>query len=298
MRIIIIGSEGFIGQHCIKHFLRSGHQVIGCDLLNIKPAYEYFQISRFNPDYENIFQSNCFDICINAAGNGSVPVSIEKPLLDFEANVYDNLRLLEQIRLHQPTCKYVYLSSAAVYGNPELPVKENNEIRPVSPYGWHKFQAEQICKEYSSLYDITTIVLRPFSVFGPGLKKQIIWDLFNKFTKTEKVEVYGTGKESRDFVFITDLIQAMDYVLQNISNTHEVYNIASGKEIFIEEVVNQIATKLGKSKDDYFFNGFIRQGDPINWVADISKLTNIGFVPAIAFEEGLNETIVWLKANQ
>lgn len=297
MKVLVVGSEGFIGSHIVARFLQKGCKVVGCDLLNIKPTYDYFQISRFTPDYESIFSSNEFDVCINAAGNGSVPVSIEKPLLDFEANVYDNFRLLEQIRLHQPNCKFVYFSSAAVYGNPLLPINEESKIQPLSPYGWHKLQGEYVCKEYNQLYGIPTFILRVFSVFGPKLKKQIIWDLYHKFKIHKKVEVFGTGEESRDFIYIDDLVQALDLILKKGGSSYGLFNIATGKEIFISHVVELLSRKLGLSNHDYFFNGKVRIGDPQNWQADISKLQSLGFIPSFDFEVGLNETLTWLKAN-
>lgn len=298
MKLLIIGSEGFIGNHCASYFKQKGHEIIGCDLLNTKPSYKYFQISRFTPDYEEVFKSTRYDVCINAAGNGSVPVSIEHPLMDFEANVYDTVRVLEQIRTLQPTCKFVYFSSAAVYGNPTLPVLESNEINPISPYGWHKYHAEQVCKEYHYLYGIPTVILRPFSVYGPNLRKQLVWDLFHKFKTSEKVEIYGTGEESRDFIYIQDLVTSLDVLLQKDELNGKSFNIASGKEVFIREIVTLIAHNLGRPSDSYYFNGISRPGDPLNWVADISKLSTYGFSPSISLENGIVETIKWLEQQK
>lgn len=298
MQILIIGSEGFIGSHCVSYFQELGHNIIGCDLINVKPSYTYHQISRLTRDYKEVFEARKYDVCINAAGNSSVPVSIEHPLQDFEANTYDTIRILEQIRNNQPSCKFIYISSAAVYGNPTiLPVRESEKISPISPYGWHKYHGEQICKEYSCLYGIPIVILRPFSAYGPRLRKQIIWDLFHKFSSSDKVEVYGTGEESRDFIYITDLISAINTLVSKDSFEGDVYNIANGKEIFISEVVAELAENLGRSPESYFYNGKRKKGDPLNWVADISKLNAYGFKSNYSFKKGLAETVKWLKTQ-
>ena len=296
MRILIIGSEGFIGRHCILFFQSHNHQVYGCDLQDLKaPNYSYFKISRLAPGFDDIFRVNQFDICINAAGSGSVPVSIANPYGDFEANTIDTFKILESVRLYNPSCKYVNISSAAVYGNPkQLPISETDELQPLSPYGWHKFYSELICREYSSLYNIRTCSLRPFSVYGPGLKKQIFWDIYQKIALSNDLTLFGTGLESRDFIYITDLIDCIALVVDKEVMNGEAYNAASGIEHTIEEVTTNFVRYL-KPGVKVNFNGEHRQGDPNNWRADIGKLTKIGFNPQTSLEQGLKNYAQWLE---
>lgn len=297
MNILILGSEGFIGKHLVEFYLNTSHQVIGCDLYE-QPSknYEYQKISRLSPELEGLFALKNFDVCINAAGSGNVSYSMTHPLIDFEANSLDVIKILEAIRMHAPTCKYLHVSSAAVYGSPDkLPISETNGKNPLSPYGWHKLIAENICNEYHQTYNIKIAIARPFSVFGPGLKKQLFWDLLQKYKKEKKpIEIWGTGLESRDFIYINDVIDSLNLIINKSSFSADVYNIASGKEFFIKDIC-ELYFSIFDEKPTYFFNQKTRKGDPINWRANIDKINAFGFIPKVSIEEGLKNYIKWIK---
>lgn len=297
MKLLIIGSEGFIGSHCVRYFKNKGWDIYGCDLLDYpQERYHYLKLSRLQPFFEEIFKATEYDYCINAAGNGSVPVSVAHPMTDFEANCFDVIRLLELIRARSPKCKYLHISSAAVYGNPtSLPVKEDSVLSPLSPYGWHKLIAEKICQEYTTLYNLNTAIIRPFSVYGPGLRKQLFWDLHQKSKSAEeRVELLGSGIESRDFIFIDDLIKLIDVIMCNSPMEANIYNAASGKETTISAAAALFmqyynpALKISFSHQN-------RTGDPINWVADTSLIKALGFNSRVSFEDGIKELTTWLK---
>jgi len=296
MRILVIGSEGFIGSHCVTHFSNKKDTVYGVDLFEQpSSSYHYIKTARFLPDFEEILQHG-FDAIINCAGNGNVPYSMSHPVVDFESNCLDTIRILEAIRRLAPSCKYLHLSSAAVYGNPvRLPVREDDASRPLSPYGWHKVIAENLCREYAGLFNLSIAIARPFSVYGPGLKKQMFWDWYQKAKASDgNMELLGTGKESRDYIYIKDLVLALDLILQKGELRGEVYNLASGKETRIE-----VAAGLFFSGLDfpirYTYNGIVREGDPLNWCADISKLTGMGFTCSHDMSAGIAELHNWLK---
>lgn len=295
MRIVILGSEGFIGSHCVEHFLAAGADVFGLDLYE-RPSrnYEYSKVSRLSPEFEEIFESRRFDAVINAAGSANVPYSMTHPVSDFEANCFDTIRLLDTIRKHQHDSRYLHLSSAAIYGNPAgLPVKEHDTPAPLSPYGWHKLVAEQLCREYTSIYQLRTAIARPFSVYGPGLKKQLFWDLYQKsLNATGDIELFGTGKESRDYIHVRDLVRAISIILDKGPMTGEIYNLASGIETSIEDAVRIFFDALGSGKN-YFFNGHTREGDPLNWRADVEKTGRLGFSCQYDLQKGLGELAGW-----
>jgi nucleoside-diphosphate-sugar epimerase len=296
LRILILGSEGFIGGHCVAHFTSGNHDVAGADLFE-QPSrdYSYQKISRLSSELDELLERQAFDAIINAAGSGNVPYSMTHPVLDFEANCLDTVRLLDGIRRHQPKCKYLHLSSAAVYGNPSrLPIAEEDETLPLSPYGWHKLMAEQLCKEYSNLFGLRTAIARPFSVYGPGLKKQMFWDLYQKTKSGGPIELIGTGKESRDYIHVLDLVHAFENILEKSAMNADVYNIASGEEFTIEKVVRIYFDALN-IKNGYAFNGQVRKGDPLNWRADVGRLTALGFSCEIELKQGLLELGDWLK---
>ncbi|MBI1780629.1 MAG: NAD-dependent epimerase/dehydratase family protein [Sphingobacteriales bacterium] len=296
MKILIIGSEGFIGSHCVSYFLEKGATVTGVDLTATARAVGYKYIPHTTgAGYNALFAQEQFDVCINASGNGSVPVSISDPVFDFTANCSEPIALLEAIRINNPHCKLIHLSSAAVYGTPAtLPVKENSALQPLSPYGWHKLLSEQLCREYVQLYGLPVAVVRPFSVYGPGLRKQLLWDIFQRTKQTDAIELWGTGNESRDFIFINDLVRAFESIFKQAPMIGEVYNLGTGIEISIRKMAGLFCNMLDKNIT-VLFNGKARPGDPANWCADISKLKELGFEHLTSIEEGLRETAKWIK---
>jgi UDP-glucose 4-epimerase len=303
MNILIIGSQGFIGTHLCSFFLNKEYWVVGADVLEV-PAhatYEYIKVSRLSAQLSELLQIKQFDVCINAAGSGNVGYSVSHPLIDFEANTFDVIQLLDAIKTHQPTCKYIHLSSAAVYGNPlSLPIFENSNLQPISPYGYHKQMSEILCKEYAHLFNLKIAIIRPFSIFGNGLRKQLIWDLCNKFITNDLITLFGTGNETRDFIHIADFVRLVDILLHQSNFNCDIYNAASGKEISIKKVAT-IFENIFDNGIKINFNGEVKQGDPVNWRGDIAKINAIGFKPEVDFEVGITDYITWfnqLDANK
>jgi len=299
MKVLIVGSEGFIGSHLVDFYLVKGYEVIGVDLLEkSRLSISYFQLNQLHDNLSDVLKQHTFDYCINAAGNGDVNLSVSNPEQDFKSNTFFTFQILEGLRLHNQSCKFLYFSSAAVYGNPEkLPVSETDSIKPISPYGWHKLLSENICKEYFELYNIQSAVVRPFSVYGPGLKKQILWDVFMKSAhQSDNIELWGGGQEARDFIYIDDLVVAIDLILSQPILKADIYNIASGEMTLINDVAYLLLKNLGINKS-IVFNGLIHKGNPIQWKANISKLNNLGFVPNISIEKGLFNLAAWLKTQ-
>ncbi|RNL56904.1 NAD-dependent epimerase/dehydratase family protein [Pedobacter jejuensis] len=296
MKVIIIGSKGFIGSHLFKFFSTS-NEVWGADISS-STEEKYFMLALQNTSFESIFEENDFDVCINASGNGSVPISLNKPVYDYELNVTNTIKLLDSIRVHNPTCKFINMSSAAVYGNPTtLPIVESNVLKPLSPYGWHKLYAEQLCKEYYYLYNIQTINLRLFSVYGEHLKKQLFWDTYQKAIRSNQIELFGSGEETRDFIYVEDLLNAIDCIVKRGLFNGEAINIATGKETSIKEATQTFCEFIDPNIK-ISFNNLIKPGDPLNWKADISMLKSFGFEPKVNIELGLENTVRWLKKNK
>lgn len=294
MKILVIGSKGFIGSHCVSIMSRI-HEVWGCDVVNDYVDSYYFQIDATNADFKDIFSSHVFDVCINCAGAASVPDSFVSPLKDMSLNALMVMKILDAIRIHCPTCKYINLSSAAVYGNPvELPVKEDMNLAPLSPYGLHKKMSEEIVLAYSRFYQIKTCSLRLFSVFGLGLRKQLFWDFHSKIQKSDHIELWGTGMESRDFIYVEDVVHAISCVISNGRFEGESINVANGIESTIAKAIELFKAYYFK-EFSYSFGGQQRMGDPINWRADISLLTSMGYKSEISLETGLKKYIEWLK---
>lgn len=296
---LILGSEGFIGHHLVQHFSQMNYLVHGCDLFETpqNSGYAYTKVSRLSPEWEEIFSKQVFDFCINAAGSGNVPYSMTHPLADFESNTLDTMRVLEAIRKLSKNCRYLHISSAAVYGNPEkLPVHENDKKNPLSPYGWNKLMAEHICREYQVVYGIATAVIRPFSVYGKGLRKQLLWDICSKLNNADAIRLFGTGNESRDFIHITDLTILIQHIVEKAAFECDIFNAASGEETFIKDIA-KIFEVFFHGKKTIRFSGEVRQGDPLNWCADITGIQSLGFQPSVVLKDGINDYARWFKTQ-
>lgn len=294
MKILIIGSEGFIGRNCKKYFLERNHLVYGCDVIN-QSAPNYFFVNPENPNYDPILNQIKPDVCINASGSADVGFSLKYPKKDFELNVKNVELLLEAVRKNSPNCKFLNFSSAAVYGDPKsLPVKETAPTNPLSFYGRHKLQSELLLKEYHDKHKLLTCSMRVFSAYGAGLRKQLFWDIYQKTLLKKKVVLYGTGSESRDFIFIDDLLMAIYLIIQKGKFSGESINVSSGIETKIKDAANIFLSCLG---NDFMleFSGEEKEGDPKNWRADISQLISSGFNPSVTLEEGLKKYAQWLK---
>jgi UDP-glucose 4-epimerase len=293
-KILIIGSKGFIGSVCYSYFKKyPENDVYGADVVVDYNDSNYFLIDASVFDYRELFKQNHFDWCINCAGASLVPDSFINPLRDYFLNVQLVALLLNAIKEEYTDCGFIQLSSAAVYGNPQtLPIKENHILNPLSPYGIHKKQAEELCKLYFEYFGINTSVLRIFSAYGPGLRKQLFWDLHKKAMIKDEITLFGTGLETREFIYVTDIANAIDRVMKTAKYGHKIINIANNDSRTIADAASVFLRNLS-FKGTTKFSGENRSGDPLYWSADISLLTSMGYKPQIHFEQGIKEYAKW-----
>ncbi len=152
--------------------------------------------------------------------------------------------------------------------------------------------SEQLCLDYFNYFKIQTISLRIFSAYGPGLKKQIFWDWYNKSQNNNVTILNGSGNESRDFIYIDDLVRVIDLVIKFSSFEGNCINIANGEEIFITEIAQFYFNCLNKK---YSFSGNNYSFNPTNWKADISVIKGWGYEKSVSIENGLKKYIEWVK---
>ncbi len=297
MKLLIIGSHGFLGSNISSHFESLGHDVFSCDFLDIRNEKNYFRINPFNSDYLEIFENHQFDLVINCAGSANVGASMEDPFFDFDLNVNVVSKILGAIYKTNKDTKFINISSAAVYGNPvNLPIKTeyaDNAI-PISPYGVHKRISEILLKSYFDSFGILSCSLRVFSAYGNGQKKLLMWDLFQKFQNDESdtIELFGTGNETRDFIHIDDILQQIELVIKHASFNGESLNIANGEAIKISEIAAIFQNHLNSNKS-IKFNNIVREGDPLQWCADIETLKSWGYTQYLRLNEGIKQYIDW-----
>ena len=284
--VLITGSNGFIGSYMYSCFSKEGYNVKGWDRIETNRCTVVDMTDEAKVKKELGLLKP--DIIIHCAGSADVSKSIENPIMDYESNVTVTqyiLNAISSVSNYFPT--FVFLSSASVYGNPKiLPVKEEDRYNPLSPYALHKVMCEQLCIFYAKCHGINVKIARIFSAYGPGLKKQIFWDMHKKYSKYGKLEMFGTGNESRDYIYIDDLAEALISIATKESK-YMIFNVASGVETTIKEATEYYAKSVNMDKRKISYNGIIREGDPLNWVADISRLQSLGFATRKTISDGI-----------
>jgi UDP-glucose 4-epimerase len=299
MKYLILGSEGFIGRALLNYFVNErGSSVFTVDRKGCNPfKNQTHQIIDFSNGASNIPFGE-FDYIINASGSANVQASFVEEEMDRAANLMNVQMMLEQMVQQGSRAKFINISSAAVYGVPtKLPISEAHSIgaTPISPYGKHKQMSEQLLMSYAQDYGLKTHSLRVFSCYGPNQKKLLLWDIFRKIKvdRRDKLELFGTGDESRDYIYIDDLVLAFKTVLLKSNFDGSPINIASGIETRISWAASK-AIEILQPNTELCFNKKTRKGDPLNWNADVQKLHALGFHPKYTFEEGLQEYYKWV----
>lgn len=296
-KILITGCNGFIGNHLVEFYKAKNYDVYGIDISVMYENSEnvtYYGYDLGSDEIYKLYETIKPDYFIHCAGNANVGISVEHPELDFERNVGVLYKTLSSLKRSETNPKFIFLSSAAVYGNPaKLPIDEDSPIVPVSPYGLHKKICEDICRYYRDIYKMNLIVVRIFSAYGEGLRKQLLWDMYRKYKQFGYIELFGTGNETRDFIHIIDLVNAIDLILKH-SNNDYVYNIANGEEISVKEISRIYAENLLIPQNKISFNGKIKVGDPINWKADICKIKSLGYKKQVKINDGVKRYVEWV----
>lgn len=300
MKTLISGNLGFIGSFLEKKYREAGWDVYGWDREGVTSNGKFwFQADMLNPlDAQMVIDKIMPDLILHCAGSADVSKSLQDPLADLQGNYITTENILFAIKKRmKEKCRFILFSSAAVYGNPlSLPMNETQSLNPLSPYALHKRAAEEVCEFVHRNYLIDVKVLRIFSVYGPGLKKQIFWDMHNKVKQTGKLQLLGSGEESRDYIYIDDLVEAVSLIADAASFDEIYFNVANGEECTIKKAATVFAAKVGLCESDISFIGTRREGDPVNWRADISRLKKLGYSKSVSFSQGMDNYIEWLKS--
>ena len=181
---------------------------------------------------------------VHCAGGGSVPFSIEDPLADFERTVETTAHVLEYVRTSAPSCRVVYPSSASVYGTVKtVPIREDCPAAPISQYGTHKLMAEQMVTSYCRQFGTSAAIVRLFSVYGCGLRKQLLWDACRKFANNDSTFM-GTGDEVRDWLHVEDAATLLMAAAEHASPECPTVNGGSGQGVTVRDVLVRLGSSL------------------------------------------------------
>jgi UDP-glucose 4-epimerase len=304
-RALITGAGGFIGRHLARRLSSLGFDVGGIGLgdwpTTAGGGWGFRSMVSGRVGTETLQElgalSGTPDAIFHLAGGSSVGAALADPLEDFDRSVSSTAILLDWVRQRAPGARVVLASSAAVYGDAhDAPISESGVVRPYSPYGHHKRLSEMLCESYVESFGLHCTAVRLFSVYGPGLQKQILWDLCRKLRKDRtSLELGGTGREVRDWLHVDDacafLIAALDE-----PSSYAARNAGTGNGTSVAEAARLVATAWG-ADPRLAFSGSTRTGDPRFLVADPACLRTIAPHPLREFTAGIDEYVEWYKSR-
>ena len=318
MNILVTGGAGFIGGHLAESFIKEGHNVTTLDIL--EPFYD-LGLKQHNLDaarqaatttegsYEFVEGSTTdkslvdelvedVDVIYHQAAQAGVRASVDEPTKVTEYNINGSQTILEAARRHDVD-RVVNASSSSVYGKPQyLPYDEDHPTEPVSPYGASKLAVEHYMRVYNEVYDLPTVSLRYFTVYGPRMRPNMaISNFVSRCMRGEPPEIYGDGKQTRDFTYVDDIVEANHSLLTDDSADGETMNIGSTDNIDIATLAEVVRDEIDPSLTIEYTEA--REGDAEHTHADISKATRlIGYKPTRDIREGVSEFIRWYEQNR
>ncbi len=308
MNTLITGAAGFIGSHLANRLLKENNSVICLDNFsdyynpnlkedNIKDILdnENFQLVRGDILNQNLLlktiKDNSVEYVFHLAAQPGVRFSVQYPEITNKINVEGTLNVLNAA-LKSDIKKLIFASSSSIFGkNKRLPIDENHPTEPISPYGVSKLAAEKYCNVFRDISGLNITILRYFTVYGPRMRPDLgISIFFKKALSNDKIEIFGTGDQTRDFTYIDD---AIDATLLACKKGKDVYNIGGGKRTDINSLISQIK-KITNSKSEIIHSNF-RKGEMKNTLADITKAKNeLKWSPKTKIEDGLKLYFKWL----
>jgi len=307
VQILVTGARGFIGRHLCAHLAAAGYRVVGLGHGAWLPqeyaasglaAWHNGDVSHANLDvlaHEHGLPGGV----VHLAGGSAVGPSFAQPAEDFRRSVGSASALAEWLRLHAPGAPVVLASSAAVYGATHAHrIAETAACAPFSPYGFHKRMAELALESYARNFGLRVALVRLFSVYGSGLRKQLLWDACTQLVQGEApLALGGTGHELRDWLHVGDAARLLTLALELASSDAPVFNGGTGVATSVREVAECLCERWGGGVG-VVFSGRSRPGDPPQLVADARRVLASGFQPHLDWRSGLADYVQWFRDDR
>jgi UDP-glucose 4-epimerase len=301
---LITGARGAIGRHVAAQAAAAGYRVRGVGYgawsgdADLPPVEGWINGAINAANLTALFDDGARpDLVIHLAGGSAVGPSISQPGEDFNRTVVASQNLLDWIRTAAPEARLVVASSAAVYGNqPRAQLDEACSVAPTSPYGAHKAAMEVLCRAYAHQYGLSILCLRLFSVFGPGLRKQLIWELTRRLLAGERaITLGGDGEERRDFLPIEVAASMLIQAGAHADRKTPTVNGCSGRGVTTRVLTQAIGQRFPGA--EIGFSGIVRPGDPRSLVGDPTRLAQLGLAARFEFDAALDATLAWIAKD-
>ncbi|NQV13058.1 MAG: SDR family oxidoreductase [Parcubacteria group bacterium] len=308
MKVIVTGGAGFIGSHIVDNLIAKDYQVVVIDNLvtgkkeNLNPAAKFYQEDiRKKEAVAKIFAAEKPDLVCHQAAHASVIKSTEDPQYDAEVNILGSLNVL-QACLQTKIKKVVFASTGgALYGDTdERPTPETHTTKPISPYGVAKLSIEQYLHYFHQIHKLPYVVLRYANVYGPRQDPHgeagVVAIFSQKMIADEQPVINGDGKQTRDYVYVKDVVEANAKALESdLDNT--TFNIGTGQETSVNELFVELAKAAGKQVEEK--HGPAKPGEQKTSALDCQKIKQqLNWQPTVDLAEGLRETINWFQENK
>ena len=308
MRALVTGGAGFIGCNLVEALLAQGHDVRVIDNFatghrhNLIPFADDVELVEGDlQSYERAHNAvQGMEVVFHQAALPSVPRSVQDPLTTNAVNITGTLNILLSAR-DSGVRRVVYASSSSAYGNsPVNPRSEAATPEPLAPYAVAKLAGEHYCRAFASVYDMETVSLRYFNVFGPRQDPEsqysaVIPRFMRGIERSEPLVVFGDGEQTRDFTFVENVVAANVLAATASIPNGEIFNIACGDSVTVNHLVDELADILGRSTERKYLPA--RPGDVRDSEADISRARSVlGYEPSVRLREGLERTAAWFKA--
>ncbi len=303
MKVLVTGGAGFIGSHVVDRLLQEGHDVVVVDNLvtgkrsNVPKAAQFYKIDIENPKLERVFRNERPSIVMHLAAQMNVRRSVDDPMFDAQVNVLGTLNVLEQASRHGARKVIFSSSGGAIYGEQQtFPAAEVHVTQPLSPYGISKLCGEHYLSYYSRLSGIQAVSLRYANVYGPRQDPEgeagVVSIFIQKMLHREQAVVNGNGRQTRDFVFVEDVVEANLMALG--PEVQGIYNVGTGVETSVNDLFH-LLVELTKSELKEV-HGPAKKGEQARSVLDSTKIrTEMGWEPKFDLREGLRETVEFFR---
>jgi UDP-glucose 4-epimerase len=305
MKVLVTGGAGFIGSHVVDRLILEGHEVVVVDNLvtgkrrNINRAARFYKMDVQSWRLERVFRNERPSVVMHLAAQMDVRKSVEDPMFDAQVNVLGTLNVLQQAVKHGVRKVIFSSSGGAIYGEQEIyPAPESHVLKPLSPYGLSKLCGEQYLSYFQRVSGLQAVSLRYANVYGPRQDPEgeagVVAIFIQKMLNNEQAVINGNGRQTRDFVFVDDVVEANLAMMGQ--ETQGTYNVGTGAETSINDLFRILVQHTGSTCKE--MHGPAKKGEQARSVIDCTKLRQeVSWEPKADLSEGLKKTVEYFRSR-